>query len=182
MESNTPLVLAGAKYATRQDAVDAYNVIWGARHQGALDHTDIAILTKDANGELQMERHDSAGKHLAWGGALIGAALVIVAPPVGVAVAAASTGAIAGVGGLVGHFWRNIPKAQLNELSDLLQSGESGVVVVAVNHKGVDIAPLLGKALESKVIETDAGDLDAVFSKALADAQTNRSKAASAAH
>jgi hypothetical protein len=47
---------------------------------------DVAVLTKDASGELPAERHDSTAKHLAWGGALPGAALVIMAPPVGTVV------------------------------------------------------------------------------------------------
>jgi len=37
---------------------------------------DVAVLTKDAAGELQVERHDTTAKQFAWGGALIGAALV----------------------------------------------------------------------------------------------------------
>ena len=36
---------------------------------GEFDHTAVAVLTKDANGKLQMERHDSTAKHLAWAGA-----------------------------------------------------------------------------------------------------------------
>jgi uncharacterized membrane protein len=76
--------------------------VWGARHQGEFDHTDVAVLTKDASGELQVERHDSTAKHFAWGGALLGAALVIVAPPVGIAAVAAGGGALAGAGGMCG--------------------------------------------------------------------------------
>ena len=46
MDPNTPMVIAGAKYATRNDAVEAYKVVWGARHQGEFDHMDVAVLTK----------------------------------------------------------------------------------------------------------------------------------------
>jgi hypothetical protein len=27
--------------------------VWGARHQGEFDHMDVAVLAKDASGELQ---------------------------------------------------------------------------------------------------------------------------------
>ena len=64
MDPNTPLVLAAARYASRDDAVAAFNIVWGARHQGEFDHTDVAVLTKDATGELQVERHDSTAKHI----------------------------------------------------------------------------------------------------------------------
>ena len=131
MDPNTPMVLAGASYASRDDAVEAFKIVWGARHQGEFDHMDVAVLAKDANGELQVERHDSTAKHFAWGGALLGAALVIVAPPVGIAAIAVGAGAVAGAGGIVGHFWNNIPKEKLGEVSELIHSGEAALVIVA---------------------------------------------------
>ena len=119
----------------------------------------LAVLTKDADGKLQEERHDSTTKHLAWGGIALGAALAIVAPPVGVGMLAGA-GAVGGAGAIVGHFHDNIPKEQLAEVSDLLESGQSGIVVVAVNHKKTDIAPLLAGAEKTVVIETRAGKID----------------------
>src|SRR5215471_20745950 len=55
--------------------------IWGAHHQGLFDHMAVAVLTKGEDGQLQVERHDTPTKHLAWGGAAIGAALLVVCPP-----------------------------------------------------------------------------------------------------
>ena len=96
MDPNTPLILSSQQRATRaDDAVEAFKIVWGARRQGELDHMDVAVLTKDAAGELQVERHDSTAKHFARGGALVGAALVIVAPPVGIAAIAAGGAAVA---------------------------------------------------------------------------------------
>ena len=40
----------------------------------------------------------------------------------------------AGVGGIVGYFWHNIPKRQLQRMSDLLESGQAALVVVALDH------------------------------------------------
>jgi uncharacterized membrane protein len=176
MDPKTPLVLAAAKYASRDDAVSAFKIVWGARHQGEFDHMDVAVLTKDATGELQIERHDSTAKHFAWSGALIGAALVIVAPPVGIAAVAAGGAGLAGAGGIVGHFWNTIPKEKLREVSELLHAGESGLLIVAVNHKGTDIAPLLEKAEKKTVIETTAGDLDAAFESGLQKAHASSSR------
>ena len=174
MDPNTPMVLAGASYASRDDAVQAYKIVWGARHQGEFDHIDVAVLAKDANGELQVERHDSTAKHMAWGGALIGAALIIVAPPVGIAAVAVGAGAVAGVGGIVGHFWNNISKEKLGEVSELIHSGEAALLIVAVNHNGTDIAPLLENAKRRTVVQTTVGDLDAAFDSALKKAQATQ--------
>ncbi len=162
MKSNTPIVLAAATYKDRELAVEDFKTVWDARKQGEFDHTAVAVLTKDADGKLQVERHDSTAKHLAWAGA----ALVVLVPPVGVGLAGA-----AGTGALVGHFWHNIPKEKIREAATLLEDGDSGLIIVAVNKQGTDIKPLLEHAEKSTVIQTEAGNLDAEIDKELADAK-----------
>ncbi len=34
MDPSTPMVLGGASYASRGDAPEAFESVWGARHQG----------------------------------------------------------------------------------------------------------------------------------------------------
>jgi len=102
------------------------------------------------------------------------AALVIVAPPVGIAAIAAGAGAVAGAGGIVGHFWNNISEEKLGEVSELIHSGEAALVIVAVNHKGTYIAPLLENAKGRTVVETKAGDPDAAFDNALKKAKATQ--------
>ena len=41
MDPGTPMVLAAASYASRDDAVEAFKIGWGARHQGEFDHMDV---------------------------------------------------------------------------------------------------------------------------------------------
>ncbi len=41
MDPGTPMVLAAASYASRDDAVVAFKIGWGARHQGEFDHMDV---------------------------------------------------------------------------------------------------------------------------------------------
>jgi len=169
MDPNTPMVLAAGRYNDRESAVQDFRDIWREKHKGEFDHIAAAVVTKNEQGELQVERHDSSGKHVAWGGALVGAALVVIAPPAGIG-ALATVGAFAGAGGIVGHLWRNIPKGQVTEASELLDSGESGLLVVAVNPLS-DLESLLSRADKSVTFATVAGDLDAAFKKAVLDAQ-----------
>ena len=135
-------------------------MVWDAHQGGEFDHTAVAVLTKDDSGKLQVERHDTTAKHLAW----VGAALAVVAPGVGV-VAGAGTGA------LVGHFHHNIPKKDVEAIAELLESGQSGLIVVAVNKVGTDIEPLLAGADKTKVVQTTWGDLDAEIDSEIAKAQ-----------
>jgi uncharacterized membrane protein len=134
----------------------------------------LAVLTKDENGQLQVERHDSTTKHLAWTGVAVGAAQCVICPPAGIAAVAAGAGAGAGVGAWVGHFWNQIPKEDIHELGGLLESGESAIFVVTVNPKQTDIAPLLMHPERSKVIQTKAGDWDAVADQAIKQAQKDQ--------
>ncbi len=168
MKPHTPITLAVAKYADREGAVADWKAVLGVKHEGEFDHMAVAVLTKDVDGKLQVERHDTTAKHLAW----VGAALVVVAPPVGVAAIAEG----AGVGAIVGHFWHNIPKDKIQEASELLESGESGLIVVAVDRKGTDIKPLLSHAEACTVVETEAGQLDAELDKELNDAKSAKAK------
>ena len=110
MDANTPITLATARYSDRDGAVNDFKAVWDARKGGEFDHTAVAVLTKDESGKLQVERHDSTAKHLTWGGAILGAALTVVAPPVGASMLAGA-GAVGGAGALVGHFHHNIPKS-----------------------------------------------------------------------
>ena len=74
-------------------------------------------------------------------------------------------------GGLAGHFWHNIPKATIREMSDLLEEGESALIVVAVNKKGSDIEPLFAGATKCIVDDTTKGDLEAAYNEAVAKAE-----------
>ena len=174
MNPNTPMTLAAAAYKTRPEADEAFKTIWGARHQGEFDHMALSVLTKDENGKIQEERHDSTTKHLGWTGAAVGAALTVVFPPAGIAVLAGAAGAGAGVGAWVGHFWNQIPKEDISALGDLMEKAESAVFVVTVNPKETDITPLLMHPERSKVIQTKAGDWDAVADQAIKQAEKDQ--------
>ena len=115
MNADTPITLAAARYSSRDAAVEGFDMVWDAHKGGEFDHTAVAVLTKDDSGKLQVERHDTTAKHLAWAGA----ALAVVAPGVGVV-------AGAGAGALVGHFHHNIPKKDVEAIGELLESGPVG--------------------------------------------------------
>ncbi len=57
-------------------------------------------------------------------------------------------------------------------MADLLEFGESGLIVVAVNKWGADLEPLLANAEKSVVVNTTWGDLEDAIEKEIADAQS----------
>lgn len=167
--SKKPTTIAVATYANGANAELDYDAIRSVKSAGQFDHIAITMVQKGADGKLETDRHDSTAKHLAWGGGILGAALTVVAAPLGIVFLGplvANSAIYAGVGGLVGHFWRNIPKDEVRKMSDLLETGQFGLVVVAVNPQNTDIAALLGNAIDmvvvDNVVDTD-GELDEAF-------------------
>jgi hypothetical protein len=180
MKSDTPITLAVAIYDDRESAVADYDFLRQVKSTGDLDHIAIAVLTKEADGHVQVERHDSTAKHLAWAGALTGGAMLVLAPaaaPIAMASSlgfggGASAAGLAGAGGIAGHFWHNVPKERVAEMSDLLHEGESSLIVVAVNHRGSDVEHMLSRASKLVVDDTTQGDLEQAYNDAIARAVT----------
>lgn len=171
VDPSRPLVLAAAAYASSDDAIRDHQIVWGARHGGAFDHMSIAVLAKDTRGTLHVRRQDSTAKDLVLGSAVLCAALLVVAPTVDATVAAAA-GGLPGAQGIAAHLRRMIPGEKQQELSELLGSGECGLLIVAIDRRGAEISSLLEQTEKASVVETKTGDLDAAFYGALGAATT----------
>jgi hypothetical protein len=65
-----------------------------------------------------------------------------------------------------------IPDEKLQEVSEVLASGECGLLIVAIDRKAAEISPLLEQAQKATVVETRTGDMDAAFYGALGAATT----------
>ena len=162
--------LHGARHVTRADFIEDSKKVWEARHRGVWGHVAVAVLTRHADGQLQVERHDTTAKHFAWTGAVLGAAVVAAASPPTFVDLAGGAVCLAAVGGMVGHCWHSVPKNRVAEMGELLDPGESGLLIVAVKHKDADITSLLRKTTDKVVVQTTAGELDAGFDKAFTNA------------
>ena len=172
MDPSRPLVLAAARYASSNDAVRDYQIVWGARHGGAFDHMSVAVLAKDTRGVLRVGRHGSTAKDLALGGSVLSAALLIVAPAVDATVVAAADVVLPGAKGIAAHLRHVVPDEKLQEVSELLGAGACGLLIVAIDRRGTQISPLLEHSEEAAVVETKTGDLDAAFYAAIGPATT----------
>ena len=64
--SNKPATVAVAIYPDKVDADLDYDAVRNTKSAGELDHIAIAVVEKQADGDLKIDRHDSTAKHLAW--------------------------------------------------------------------------------------------------------------------
>jgi hypothetical protein len=167
------LLLVVASYASRSAADTDFDSLWSLESLGRSDHLTAALVEKGTSGELEMNGHRSSPASLAWGVALLGGALTTLAAPVGVAYLASglsSRAEWAGAAAIVGRFWNHIPRDKLRSMSNLLEAGQAGLVVVAIAHDYDDMMACLCRATDRVLSESIPVDPLAEFSRAAGQA------------
>ena len=169
--ADKPMIVLVATYAGLEAAEDDYKAVMALHRHGDLGHIAAAIVAKDEDGELKISRHDTTSATLAWTGGLVGALLVIIAPPVGAMFfaggVAATAGVLAGAGGITGHYYHNIPKEDLQELGETLEQGQASLVVVAVDRLDADIEDAITHADKKTIKKMDKGDVEGAYGDAV---------------
>ncbi len=158
MTPDAPLSLVAAGYSTRAAALQDFTTVWGSRFEGDFHHTSVALLGRDSGRELRVERHSSTMKHLVWGGALLGGALVVLAPTTGVGMLAVV--GVTGAGATIDHLHHNVDARELSGIADLLDESAWGLVAVVVNRRGTVMTRLLTRAARHFSIDMPWRDLE----------------------
>jgi len=158
METTTPITLATAGYSSLECALQDYDAVWDARQEGTFHHSSLAVLGHGADGVFRIERDDSTARFLTWGGALLGGALCALLPWVRVWTAPSAD--LAGRGAMIRHFHRRFGVDGLAAAAGLLDDSRYGLVVVVVNRRTEQVAPLLEHAKQVHVMDTVWGDLE----------------------
>jgi uncharacterized membrane protein len=129
-------VVLANEYETEADALADYEDVRRAfAALGILDAFDAVVVTRRADGDVHIVRRvEEPTRHAARAGLAIGlavGALTALLPAVGLGLALVAGGAIgAGAGAVAGHIAGGMSRADLEELSELLDRGASGLLVV----------------------------------------------------
>ena len=148
-----------------EDAAQAdYDVIKDLHAAGAVGTYDASVVTKDDAGKVHVNKDETATRHGAWGGAAVGALVGILFPPsiiVGAAVGA-------GVGGVGGHLWKGMSRADVKEFGELIDAGQAALVVVGEStiEQALDKAGLKAEKHVAKELDVNAKDVDAAVQDA----------------
>ena len=113
-------------YASEVDARADYDVVKDLHALGAVGTYDAAVVTKDDKGKIHVNKDETTTRHGAWGGAGVGALVGILFPPsiIGTAVVGAA------IGGVSGHLWKGMSRADVKEFGDAIDAGEAALVIV----------------------------------------------------
>jgi hypothetical protein len=155
-----PIVMAVASYTSRAAAAIDLAVLCEPC-PSRLELFAAALVEKGAAGPLAMIDHRITGGDSGHGRISLGAALLVIAPPLGVAFLSAGGCRVAerpAVGMMVGHFWHNVAKADLRTMSDLLEATQAALVIVSIGRAARDIAILASSASTVIVTESDVPD------------------------
>jgi len=125
------------------------------------------VVTKDYNGKVHVNKDEMATRHGAWGGAAVGAVLGILFPPSIIGTAAVG----AAVGGVSGHLWRGMSRADVKEFGEVIDNGTAALVVVGESkiEQAVDKAGLKAEKHIAKELDVKPSDIDAAVRQAAAE-------------
>lgn len=150
--SDRPVFIYAATYADRADAFADYEGLLDLHAAKLLGTYDVALITKDAEGKVHVEKHEKPTQHGAWGGIAVGAVVGILFPPS--IIGAAAIGGV--VGGVGGHLRKGISRGDAKELGELLESGEAALVVIGESRVEEQLDKILTRAEKTLEKEIDA--------------------------
>jgi uncharacterized membrane protein len=145
-------------YSSEAAARADYDVVKDLHALGAVGTYDAAVVTKDDAGKVHVHKIELPTRHGAWGGAAAGAVVGILFPPsiIGTALVGAA------VGGVGGHLWRGLSRADLKDLGDVIDSGQAALVVIGQSHleQAIAKAELKAEKHVTKELDVSTKDID----------------------
>ena len=145
-------------YMDEASARADYDTIKDLHSAGAVGTYDASVVTKDLNGKVHVNKDEMATRHGGWGGAAVGAVVGILFPPsiIGAAVVGGA------VGGVSGHLWRGMSRSDVKELGDVIDAGQTALLVVgestveaALNKAGLKAEKQVAKELDVRPKDID---------------------------
>ena len=163
--SDKPVFIYAATYPDVAGAEADYDALLELHEAKLVGTYDVALVTKDADGKVHVEKHEKPTQHGAWGGVAVGAAVGVLAAPA--VIPAALVGGV--IGGFGGHFRKGISSGDAKELGDLIEAGEATLLVIGESRLEEQLDKVLTRA--EKTIEKEM-DVDAKeFKKELDEAE-----------
>lgn len=135
-----------------------YGIVKDLHAIGAVGTYDASVVTKDDEGKVHVHKDETATRHGAWGGAAVGALVGLLFPPAIIGTAAIG----AAVGGVSGHLWRGMSRADVKEFGDIIDAGQAALVIVGESTvaQAVEKAELKAEKKVAKELDVSAKDID----------------------
>ncbi len=159
--------LIAVQYALEEDAIADYEAVRAVYLDlDIIDTYDAAVVTKEPNGKVRIvKKVEEPARQGAVAGLAVGlavGALVALFPAVALGAGLAVGGAAgAALGATAGHVAAGMSRSDLKEIGELLDAGNSGLIIVAATdmEARVEAAIQRGKDIVKKQVQIDANGL-----------------------
>jgi uncharacterized membrane protein len=150
--ADKPTIVFAGIYDSEEDAQADYDILKDLHDEDVIGFYDAAVITKDPEGKVHVNKDETTTRHGGWAGLGVGALVGILFPPSIIA-----GGAIgAGAGALVGHLWRGMSRGDMKDLGEALDTGEAALVVVGESKMDEVLKGELKRATRTIEKELDA--------------------------
>jgi uncharacterized membrane protein len=145
-------VIFAASYESEDDAIADYDAVHDLYvKSGLIDTYDAAVISRHADDKVKIvKKHEQPTRQGAWGGlgvGLVGGAVVALFPAVALGAGLLWGGAAgAGLGALAGHVAAGMSRSDLKDLGELLDEGQSGLLVVAASDMQAKVEDAIKRA------------------------------------
>ena len=146
-------------YETIAQAEQDYDAIKALHDSGQLGSYDAAVLSKDNNGEINVNKDEKPVKHGGWIGLAAGAGAAILFPPLAVGVIGASA-AGAGLGAWFGHLAHGMSRSDAKEMANQLQPGQAALIVIGIDEESTKVEQATGASLSHVTKHLEGSDFD----------------------
>ena len=156
--SDRPVFIYAATYRSRDDALADYEVLIELHAARLVGTYDVAVISKDTDGKVHVEKHEKPTQHGAWGGIAVGALVGVLFPPS--VLGAAAVGGV--VGSIGGHLKKGMSREDTKELGELLEDGHAALIVIGESRVEQEFEKVLMRAEETleKEIEADSKEFE----------------------
>ena len=161
------MVYAGV-YGSVDDAVADYDVIKDMHTEsGMIDAYDAAVIERKGTKTKIVKKHETptrAGGVLGAGVGLASGLVVALFPfaAIGGGLLLGTAAGGAALGALAGHAAAGMSRSDLKELGESLDSGEAGLIVVAVSDMGAKVEAAMKRAqkVQAKELKADTAEIE----------------------
>jgi len=146
------------RYPNEDVAQGDYDLVKDLHWEGMIGGYDAAVITKDDNGKVHVNKDETSTRKGAWGGVAVGAVVGLLFPPSLLGSAAIG----AAVGGVGGHLWKGMSRSDVKDLGEFIDEGEACLLVIGESkvEDAVRKANLKAEKSVVKQLDVDVKDID----------------------
>ncbi len=156
--ADKPVFILLAVYDDQIQARADMQIVRDLHSQGVIGTYDAAVVYKEIDGAVTMDKWEKPTQHGAWTGVAAGAVVGILFPPSILGMAA-----LGGVtGGIIGHFHGGMSRRDLHELGEVLDTGDALLIVIGRDKlaERLETAGLKAQKQVEKQVKMDGEELD----------------------